>query len=167
MWGSLVIIQLAYGTSVVQLRCSFVPEIMHGLPPPVKLKCHHMTYTVLKWCKPKWNKQTIKQTDKKILYIFVVYEHGNRVWTFSWHWMCSSIPWRWNYLFISFFFHQVLSDCLSMSYHQHFGIGMEIRFYPISCYLRCGCHLFLCSCLCYVMSHSMYYITMYVYIIPK
>jgi hypothetical protein len=28
-------IQLAYGTSVVLLRCPFVPEIMHGRAPEV------------------------------------------------------------------------------------------------------------------------------------
>jgi hypothetical protein len=32
-------IQLAYGTSVVLLRCPFVPEIMHGRAPEVFL--HH------------------------------------------------------------------------------------------------------------------------------
>jgi hypothetical protein len=30
-------IQLAYGTSVVLLRCPFVPEIMHGRAPEVFL----------------------------------------------------------------------------------------------------------------------------------
>jgi hypothetical protein len=30
-------IQLAYGTSVVLLRCLFVPEIMHGRAPEVFL----------------------------------------------------------------------------------------------------------------------------------
>jgi hypothetical protein len=39
--------------SVALLRCLFVTEIMYilrdtlGLPPQVKLKSHHMTYTVL------------------------------------------------------------------------------------------------------------------------
>jgi hypothetical protein len=32
-----VAIQLAYGTSVVLLRCPFVPEIMHGRAPEVFL----------------------------------------------------------------------------------------------------------------------------------
>ena len=44
-------IQLAYGTSVVLLRCPNVPEVMHGgrggLPPPVKLESCHITSTVL------------------------------------------------------------------------------------------------------------------------
>ena len=46
-------IQLAFGTSVVLLRCPFVPKIMHawngtwGLPPPVKLESRHITLTVL------------------------------------------------------------------------------------------------------------------------
>jgi hypothetical protein len=30
-------IQLAYGTSVVLLRCTFVPEVMHGRVPEVFL----------------------------------------------------------------------------------------------------------------------------------
>jgi hypothetical protein len=31
-------IQLAYGTSMVLLRCPFVPEIMHGTAPEVFLQ---------------------------------------------------------------------------------------------------------------------------------
>jgi hypothetical protein len=37
-------IQLAYGTSVVLLRCPFVPEIMHGRAPEVFL--HQYSWNV-------------------------------------------------------------------------------------------------------------------------
>jgi hypothetical protein len=37
-------IQLAYGTSVVLLRCPFVPEIMHGKAPEVFL--HLLSWNV-------------------------------------------------------------------------------------------------------------------------
>ena len=47
-------IQLAYETSVVLLRCPVMPDIMHRgaptqgqIPPPVKLKGCHKTFTVL------------------------------------------------------------------------------------------------------------------------
>jgi hypothetical protein len=56
-------IQLAFGTTMVLLRCLFVPEIMHerapqGLPPPVKLESRQMTEAVLVWRKTQSNKQT-------------------------------------------------------------------------------------------------------------
>jgi hypothetical protein len=37
-------IQLAYGTSMVLLRCPFVPEIMHGRAPEVFL--HQSSWNV-------------------------------------------------------------------------------------------------------------------------
>jgi hypothetical protein len=44
-------IQQGYGTTVVVLRYPFVPDIMgqkaHEVSPAVKLKCHHMIYSVL------------------------------------------------------------------------------------------------------------------------
>jgi hypothetical protein len=41
-------IQLAYGTSVVLLRCLCLPDLIHrGLPPPVKLGIHHDLYSVI------------------------------------------------------------------------------------------------------------------------
>jgi hypothetical protein len=48
-----------------------------GLPPPVKLDCHQMTYTVLVWCKTQ-TKQTIlyqnsiciKASFKKFVCVF-------------------------------------------------------------------------------------------------
>ena len=40
-------IQLAYGTSVVLLRCPIVPEITRGFSPQVKLESRHITFTVL------------------------------------------------------------------------------------------------------------------------
>jgi hypothetical protein len=46
------VIQLAYWTLVVLLRCPLMPEIMQGtwgLPQPVKLEHRDMTYIVLMW----------------------------------------------------------------------------------------------------------------------
>ena len=40
-------IHLAYGPSAFRLRCSLVPEIMHGGVSEVKRKSHHITFTVL------------------------------------------------------------------------------------------------------------------------
>ena len=40
-------IQIAYGTSVVLLRCLLVPEIIHGgVSPPINLESSHVTFTV-------------------------------------------------------------------------------------------------------------------------
>jgi hypothetical protein len=39
-------IQLAYGMSVVLLRCPFVPEIMHGRAPEIYL--HYLSWNVAK-----------------------------------------------------------------------------------------------------------------------
>jgi hypothetical protein len=76
-------IQLAYGTSVVLLRCPFVPEIMHGrapawcLPPPVNVA----KWPILCRCdvKPK-TKQTKKITKNKKVICKEFSCTGNYIW---------------------------------------------------------------------------------------
>jgi hypothetical protein len=52
-------IQLAYGTSLVLLRCLFVPEIMHGRASSSKAGNRHMTYTVSVSHKTQSNKTNL------------------------------------------------------------------------------------------------------------
>jgi hypothetical protein len=69
-------IQLAYGTSVVLLRCPFGPEIMHGRAPELFL--HRLSWNVAVWRKPHSNKQTSIYA-KVILYLIKVPAEKNRL----------------------------------------------------------------------------------------
>jgi hypothetical protein len=57
MWGSYpAILQNENGSTQVPVRAwNNAQKSIWGLPPPVKLECRHMTYTVLVCCKTLLN----------------------------------------------------------------------------------------------------------------